>query len=70
MLFRSWHIGSGGVIWHNGQTGGYHSYAAFDTRKRVGVVILSNSAIGMVDRLGERCLELVLKPAPKTESTN
>ena len=65
-----WHIGSGGVIWHNGQTGGYHSYAAFDTRKRVGVVILSNSAIGMVDRLGERCLELVLKPAPKTESTN
>jgi CubicO group peptidase (beta-lactamase class C family) len=62
-----WHIGAGGVIWHNGQTGGYHSYAAFDTRKRVGVVILSNSATGLVDRLGERCLELALKAAPATQ---
>jgi D-alanyl-D-alanine-carboxypeptidase/D-alanyl-D-alanine-endopeptidase len=36
-------------IFHNGQTGGYYSFAAFDPEKRVGVVMLSDTA-----RAGDR----------------
>lgn len=50
-----WHTASHGTIhWHNGQTGGYHSYAAVVSQKQVSVVVLTNTATGVVDRLGER----------------
>lgn len=35
-----------GIVWHNGGTSHYNSYAAFDREKQVGVVILSNLAPG------------------------
>jgi hypothetical protein len=42
-----WHIfkkhGSE-IIWHNGGTGGYRTFAGFDKKNRMGVVVLSNSA--------------------------
>jgi CubicO group peptidase (beta-lactamase class C family) len=47
------------IIWHNGQTGGYHSFAGFLPEKRVGVVVLCNSATMHVDTLGFRLLELL-----------
>src|SRR5450432_147563 len=31
------------VVWHNGGTGGYHSFIGFDPKARKGVVVLSNS---------------------------
>jgi len=45
----AWHIiqpGTDEVIFHNGQTGGYHSYFAVNPDKKFAVVILSNCAIG------------------------
>jgi CubicO group peptidase (beta-lactamase class C family) len=31
------------IVWHNGGTGGYHSFVGFDRKRGVGVVVLSNS---------------------------
>jgi len=47
-----WHVSPGGVFWHNGQTGGYHSFVALDTVNGRAVVILSDTATGAVDELG------------------
>lgn len=39
-----WHIANGGtLVCHNGGTFGYHAFVGFDPRRKVGVVILSNS---------------------------
>jgi CubicO group peptidase (beta-lactamase class C family) len=47
-----WHIykkyGSE-IIWHNGGTGGYHSFIGFDKSKKRGVVVLSNSTNSIDD---------------------
>ena len=40
-----WHISSAHgktITWHNGGTGGYRSFIAFDPERRVGVALLSN----------------------------
>jgi serine-type D-Ala-D-Ala carboxypeptidase/endopeptidase len=42
-----WVIQSAGgsrIVWHNGGTGGFYSFAGFDPERRVGVVVLSNAA--------------------------
>ena len=47
-----WHIkhGEGSkIIWHNGQTGGYHAFLGFDKAKKKGVVVLSNSTTSIDD---------------------
>jgi serine-type D-Ala-D-Ala carboxypeptidase/endopeptidase len=44
------------VVWHNGQTGGYHSFVGFDKKKGVGVVVLSNSAID-IDDIGRHLID-------------
>lgn len=44
------------MIWHNGQTGGYHSFTAFDRKKLAGVVVLSNST-NSIDDIGRHLLE-------------
>jgi CubicO group peptidase (beta-lactamase class C family) len=44
-----WHYirsGAEKVLFHNGGTGGYRSYLAIDTQKKIAVVLLSNCAIG------------------------
>jgi len=43
----AWHIMSrpppiGSLVWHNGGTGGYRTFAGFDPARRIGVVVLSN----------------------------
>lgn len=58
-----WHVLGGDtatVYWHNGGTGGYHSFIGFDPRRRLGVVVLSNSA-GSIDDIG---LHLLSPAAP------
>jgi len=44
------------IVWHNGGTGGYHSFIGFDKKKRVGVVVLSNST-NDIDDIGLHLLE-------------
>jgi CubicO group peptidase (beta-lactamase class C family) len=41
---------------HNGQTYGYHSFLAFEPRRQVGVVVLSNSSVS-IDDIGWRILD-------------
>ena len=44
------------IVWHNGGTGGYHSFIGFDMKKRKGVVVLSNST-NDIDDIGRHLLE-------------
>jgi CubicO group peptidase (beta-lactamase class C family) len=44
------------IVWHNGGTGGYHSFVGFDLKKGLGVVILSNSTNG-IDDIGFHLLD-------------
>jgi CubicO group peptidase (beta-lactamase class C family) len=44
------------IVWHNGGTGGYRSFAGFAPAKRTGVVVLCNTSFG-VDDLGLHALE-------------
>jgi CubicO group peptidase (beta-lactamase class C family) len=51
--------GSGAVHWHNGGTGGYHSYAGFMQESRTGVVVLTNTSRG-IEEIALRILREVL----------
>jgi D-alanyl-D-alanine-carboxypeptidase/D-alanyl-D-alanine-endopeptidase len=67
----AWHIlttGDKEIVWHNGGTGGYRSYMAFDPKSRVGVVLFSNtSTVIGVDDIGRHLLDqsAPLAAAPK-----
>ncbi len=54
-----WHISAPGVHWHNGQTGGYHSFAAVDTAGGRAVVVLADTATGDVDELGNDLVRML-----------
>jgi len=54
-----WHISKkygAGLIWHNGGTGGYHSFLGFDPNQKRGIVVLANSA-RRIDDIGFHLLE-------------
>lgn len=56
-----WHVArKGALVWHNGQTGGYHSYCGFVPEKKVAVVVLSNTGTGLVDELGVKLIDQLL----------
>jgi len=45
-----------GSYWHNGATGGYSSFVLFNVDKDLGIVVLSNTALGedgFTDRIGQ-----------------
>jgi len=56
-----WHIFTTNgkeIIWHNGGTGGYRSFVAYDPKARTGVVALSNAFTGVgVDDIGRHLLD-------------
>lgn len=57
----NWFIGTRtGARWHDGMTGGYASFAAFVPDKKVGVVVLCNTAGGMVDTIGRQLIQAML----------
>jgi len=62
-----WHIlqAAGGVqiVWHNGGTGGYHSWAGYDPARRVGVAVLANSPEN-IDDIGLHLLDPARPLAP------
>jgi CubicO group peptidase (beta-lactamase class C family) len=71
----AWHIrdvGSSQIVWHNGQTGGYHSFVGFDPARGTGVVILGNSATA-TDDIGFHLLDpsapIMPPPAPPAHHT-
>jgi len=47
------------VAWHNGATGGFHTYVGIDLMGSVGVVILCNTANREIDTMGARILRKV-----------
>jgi len=62
-----WHIRDENLVWHNGGTGGFRSFAGFDKTKNKAVVILTNSTTG-ADDLGFHLLndQYALKELKKT----
>ncbi len=45
-------VGDEHIVWHNGGTGGYHTFAGFDPASAVGVVVLTNSGGAGTDDIG------------------
>ena len=55
----AWHIlpnPAGNVVWHNGGTGGFRSFAGFDEERKKGIVVLTNTAES-VDDIGFHWLD-------------
>lgn len=52
------------VIWHNGMTGGYASFAGYTADGKRGVVVLTNSAVS-VDKVGMAALVFGAEPEPQ-----
>lgn len=52
------------IIWHNGGTGGYCSYAGFCRERKLGVVVLANTA-GDVDLTALRIMKVLLQADAK-----
>ncbi len=67
-----WHIRDEDIVWHNGGTGGFRSFAGFSVTKNKAVVVLTNSNTG-ADDLGFHLLNNVYdlkelkKPHPVSE---
>ncbi len=67
-----WHIAKkyeAELIWHNGATGGYHSFIGFDKKKKLGVVVLANSE-NSIDDIGFHLLEAKYELAQFAPATN
>ena len=51
-----WHIVNGGtLVCHNGGTIGYHAYVGFEPKRKIGIVVLSNS-IDFTDDMAQQIL--------------
>jgi serine-type D-Ala-D-Ala carboxypeptidase/endopeptidase len=64
-----WHIARDGITrWHNGMTGGYHTWLAIVPGRRIAVVVLSNTATMRITQFGElvtrAAFGLDVKPLP------
>jgi CubicO group peptidase (beta-lactamase class C family) len=51
------------IVWHNGGTGGYRSFAGYDEATGLGVVVLTNTAVG-VDDIALHLLDPAVPLAP------
>lgn len=62
----AWHVNTKtSIVWHNGQTGGYHGFAGWDPQAKVAVILLSNSANGLITRLGVQVMAALQGRKPK-----
>ena len=50
------HVGADSIVWHNGGTGGYRTFAGFDPAHRTGVVIMTNTTGEGADDIGMHLL--------------
>jgi CubicO group peptidase (beta-lactamase class C family) len=55
------------MVWQHGAAGGCRSWIGMSEARRVGVVVLANSALDL-DPIGEAVLEAVIAAQPETES--
>lgn len=58
----AWHVlsaASGDIVWHNGGTGGFRSFAGFNEARKKGIVVLSNTAES-VDDIGFHFLDAAI----------
>ncbi|MEO6773741.1 MAG: serine hydrolase domain-containing protein [Kofleriaceae bacterium] len=71
-----WQIDGSGRFWHNGGTGGFRAFVGFDPKLRRGVVILSSSAVSLVDHIaldlykvlaGEQVTPLISPPVAELQ---
>ncbi len=69
----SLHAGSDTIVWHNGGTAGYRTFAGFVPSRRTGVVVLTNSGGQGADDIGLHLLRpeisLAPPPAPRQQYT-
>jgi serine-type D-Ala-D-Ala carboxypeptidase/endopeptidase len=64
-LGLGWHAASNGKTrWHNEQTGGYHTFFAIWPAGDVGVIMLSNSSSGLLDRWADSAVLLMMGREP------
>jgi serine-type D-Ala-D-Ala carboxypeptidase/endopeptidase len=61
--------GEGTIVWHNGGPGAYRSYIGFDPARGVGIVILTNSSVG-VDDIGFHLLDQTFPLRPTSPSAS
>ncbi len=59
-----WQIDKDGRYWHNGSTGGFHSFIGFDPKSRRGVVVLASTASSLVDRLADSMYKVLENEPP------
>jgi D-alanyl-D-alanine-carboxypeptidase/D-alanyl-D-alanine-endopeptidase len=59
----AWMTTRKGIVWHNGETGGYRSFLGFTADRRRGVIILSNTAVDL-DDLGFATLDAGARLTP------
>jgi len=72
-----WHVTAAHgreIVWHNGGTAGYRTWAGYDPKARAGAVVLSNAGTGAgVDDIGRHLLDpdapLLTPPAPAKTRT-
>ncbi len=57
----AWILLKDGTTFHNGETGGYHSYIGIRSSGSIGVVILANTATSRVDQAGLALTERLAK---------
>lgn len=55
----------GTILWHNGGTGGYRTFAGIDPVRNVGVVVMTNSGGTGSDDIGMHLLDPAIPLAPK-----
>ena len=68
-----WHIARDGVTrWHNGMSGGYAAWVSVIPARKLGVVVLSNTAATQITEFGEKITRIAAgekvepSPAPRT----
>ena len=69
----AWHVSKNfgsELIWHNGATGGYHTFVGLDKEKHRGVVVLANSASD-IDFIGRHLLNSHFQlPSPTKDASH
>ena len=65
------HLDADTLVWHNGGTGGYGTFAGILPSKKVGVVVLANTPGAGADAIGQHLLfpTIPLPPPPGTRKT-
>ncbi len=62
------HTAGDTIVWHNGGTGGYRTFAGFVRARKIGVVVLTNSGNAGADDIGMHLLDPTIALAPRPVS--